>query len=95
MLIDTKNDLERLEVACDLIVLAVRVEVLGEVCAGDGLLEELLVDLLEDGHDGLMGNLLDLVEDLLISLLGLAALLGVSAAERLGEQLSEGTFSSS
>ena len=36
-----------------------------------------------------MGNLLDLVEDLLISLLGLAALLGVSAAERLGEQLSE------
>ena len=57
--------------------------------AADGLLEEGLVDLLEDGEHVLVGYFLYLVQDLLVPLLGNHPLLGVAVAVAKAEELLE------
>ena len=60
--------------------------------AADGLLQEILVDVVEDVDQRAVGDGLHAVQDLLVALLGHHALLGVAVAVAEAEQLLEDHF---
>ena len=72
-----------------LLVLAGGEEVLGEVLTGEGALDEVAVQILQDVGQVAESNGAHAVQDLLVALLGDNALLGVALAVAEAEQLLE------
>ena len=76
-----------LDVCSQLRVLAGGKEQLAELLAGHSALEQVRIDALQAIDEGLKGGSADAVQDLLVPLLGLHALLGVALAVAEAEQL--------
>ena len=87
MLHGHRSDQQALDIGGQLLVLAGGKEQLAELLTGDGTLQQVLIDALEALDEGLEGGGADAVEDLLVALLGLDALLGVALTVAEAEQL--------
>ena len=87
--IDVELAEELLYASLDSVALAVSKEELAELCAAESTENELAVKVLENVADVGVGNLLNLVEDLLVSLLGNCSLTGITETPLGNKELLE------
>ena len=80
------------DVRRDLFILAVSKEHLGKIGLADGLLQEVLVDLLQNREHVLVGDLLDLGQDAAVSLFRGRPGFGIAAAHGGAQQLFKDIF---